>query len=138
MTTRFKAVVLDTNILISALLFTGHASKIIPLLKNKQIELIISKEILQEYIRVLSYPKFSLIEEEIKLIINEYILPFAKVAKPYKLDKSYCSDPDDEKFLACAKSAEADAIVSGDNDLLDLKHFKNIPIMSLADFLKEF
>lgn len=135
---RSRKVVLDTSVLISALLFTGRASEIIPLLENKAIVLVVSKEIIEEYIRALAYPKFSLTEEEIKSLVHEVILPFAKTVRSPKLSKTVCRDQEDDKFLACAKAARADVIVSGDKDLLALKDFEGIPIKSLSAFLKEF
>ncbi len=133
-----KKVVLDTNILLSALLFTGRASKITSLLENKTIVMVISKEILEEYIRALAYPKFSLTEEEIKSLVGEVILPLAKTVRPSELLEEVCRDKEDDKFLACAKAAKADVIVSGDKDLLVLKEFEDIPIKSLNAFLGEF
>ena len=67
-------VVLDTNALVSALLFSGISSKLVSLWQNGLITPLLSREILDEYLRVLSYPKFALSEEE--------ILPFAEVVKP--------------------------------------------------------
>jgi len=133
-----KKAVLDTNVLLSALLFTGRASEIISLLENNIIIMVISKEILEEYIRALAYPKFSLTEEEIKSLVGEIILPLAKTVRSSELLEGVCRDKEDDKFLACAKAAKADVIVSGDKDLLVLKEFEGISIKSLNAFLKEF
>ena len=59
-------VVLDTNALVSALLFSGVSSKLVSLWQNGSIAPLLSREILDEYLRVLSYPKFALSEKEIK------------------------------------------------------------------------
>jgi len=133
-----QKVVFDTNVLLSALLFTGRASEIISLLENNIIIMVISKEILEEYIRALAYPKFSLTEEEIKSLVGEIILPLAKTVRSSELLEGVCRDKEDDKFLACAKAAKADVVVSGDKDLLVLKEFEGIPIKSLNAFLKEF
>ena len=53
-------VVLDTNVLISALLFSGVASDLVPLWQKEKITVLLSREILEEYLRVLAYPKFQL------------------------------------------------------------------------------
>ena len=135
---RPKKVVLDTSVLISATLFTGRASKIITLLQSKTIILVISKEILEEYVRALAYPKFSLTEEEIESLVSEVILPFAETVRPPKFEKQISQDRDDDKFLSCAKAAKADAIVSGDKHLLELKEFAGIPVRNLNSFLHEF
>lgn len=131
-----KRVVLDTNVLISALLFSGRASEILDLLENNVIALVISKEILNEYVTALAYPKFSLSEKEIKSLINDFVLPYAEIVSPRKLPEPVCRDPKDDKFLACAKAAKADAIVSGDKHLLMLKEFEHILIVTVTAFLQ--
>ena len=133
-----KRAVLDTNVVISALLFKGEASNLHALWKKKTFAIVASKEIMEEYIRVLAYPKFNLTEREIKDIIQGELLPFIEpVAATGKL-KGVCVDPDDDKFLACAESGKADAIVSGDTHLLRLKKFKGCPIVTVEKFLKKF
>lgn len=75
-------VVLDTNTVVSALLFSGISSKLVSLWQKGLITPLLSREILDEYLRVLSYPKFDLSEGEIKELIQEEILPYAEVVKP--------------------------------------------------------
>ena len=134
----YKRAVLDTNVVISALLFRGETSHLHTLWKKKAFSIVASREILEEYIRVLAYPKFNLTEREIKDIIQEELLPYIEpVAVTGKLN-SVCVDPDDDKFLACAEAAKADAIVSGDADLLRMKKFKGCPIVTVEKFLKKF
>ena len=58
-------VVLDTSALISALLFTDTAARLVPLWQSRRITVLVSKAILQEYLRVLAYPKFGLGDQEI-------------------------------------------------------------------------
>ena len=67
-------VVLDTNAVVSALLFSGVSSKLVSLWENGSITPLLSREILDEYLQVLSYPKFQLSEEEVKELIQEEIL----------------------------------------------------------------
>jgi putative PIN family toxin of toxin-antitoxin system len=64
-------VVLDTNAVVSALLFSGVSSKLVSLWQEGLITPLLSRQILDEYLRVLSYPKFALSEEEIKELIQE-------------------------------------------------------------------
>lgn len=78
-------VVIDTNIVISSLLFKGDLNEIITLYQERKIIFLISKEILKEYIKVLSYPKFNLAQKEIEHIIKEEILSFTE---PVKVDTS--------------------------------------------------
>lgn len=131
-------VVLDTNILISALLFTGKASKLVPFWRERRIVLLVSKKIIQEYLRVLSYPKFSLTDLEIQTLFHEEILPFIEVVKIAKPFPPTCRDPADDHFLACAATGKVDALVSGDADLLSLRKVGRCPILTLETFLKSF
>ena len=73
--------VIDTNVVISAILFGGTPGELVGLWKTGRITPYITKEIIAEYIRVLAYPKFELSEEEINFIIHQEILPFFKVVK---------------------------------------------------------
>jgi uncharacterized protein len=59
-------IVLDTNTVTSALLFSGTASRLVPLWQSRRVVMLISRAILEEYLRVLAYPKFRLSNEEIK------------------------------------------------------------------------
>jgi putative PIN family toxin of toxin-antitoxin system len=129
-------VVLDTNVLVSALLFKGELSKLLLPLKQGIFILLFSEETLKEFIKVLHYPKFALTEEEIEYLLQSEILPYSKIVKTiFKFDKNVCCDKDDQKFLELAISAQADYIVSGDKDLLELKEIKGIKILSPKEFL---
>lgn len=131
-------VVFDTNVLVSALLFRGGLSKIVDLWVKGKIVPVISRDTFEEFKKVLFYPKFSLTEKEVKIIIEENILPFFEVADITADVKGLCRDPDDDKFLSCAVSAGADFIVSGDNDLCDLRKYKSVKIIHPQDFFKYF
>ena len=71
-----KTVVLDTNILVSALLFRGELSGIVDLWKKGKFIPLLSKETFEEFRTVLEYPKFSLSVEDIRVIIEEEVLPY--------------------------------------------------------------
>ena len=133
-----KKIVLDTNILVSALLFKRELSKIVNLWKEGKIIPVVSKETFEEFRRVLEYPRFSLTNTEIKSIIEEEVLPFFKVTEITDQVRNVCRDPDDDKFISCAISALADFIVSGDKDLCSLSKYKSVRIINVKDFLKMF
>ncbi|MCL5276468.1 MAG: putative toxin-antitoxin system toxin component, PIN family [Deltaproteobacteria bacterium] len=76
-----KKVILDTNILVSALLFKGRLSEIVDLWKKGKIVSVFSRETFEEFRAVLEYAKFSLSIQEIKMIIEEEVLPFFEVAE---------------------------------------------------------
>ncbi len=130
-------VVIDTNIVISGLLFGGRVGKIVKMWKNRQIHPWLSQEIIDEYIRVLAYPKFSLSEKEIDYLLYREILPYFEVTEPANGPVIVKDDPSDDIFLYCALSAAVDCIISGDSHLLDLAEFKGIPIVTPEQFLKE-
>ena len=135
---KVKRVVLDTNVLVSALLFKGTLSKIIELWQRGKILPVISKETFDELRTVLEYPKFSLTRDEIQSIIENEVLPFFEIVDVIKDVKDISKDPSDDKFISCALSASADYLVSGDKDLYDLRRFRSIKIIKVSDFLKMF
>ena len=129
-------IVIDTNVVISAILFGGTPGKLIDLWKTGRIVPLISEEIMTEYIRVLAYPKFKLSEEEINYIIHQEILPFFKVVKSVPDSSIIKKDPDDDKFIQCAQAGKAKILLSGDQHLLALKSYKNIEIKTPSQFIK--
>ncbi|UCD32560.1 MAG: putative toxin-antitoxin system toxin component, PIN family [Desulfobacterales bacterium] len=131
-------VVIDTNVVLSAILFGGIPAKLIPLWKSGRIKPLASKEIIDEYVKVLAYPKFELSEEEINYILYNEILSYFDVVV-HKLGRAIIKeDPSDDKFIYCAKAGKADVIISGDQHLLGLKSYAKIKIVNPSQFLKEF
>jgi len=133
---KVKKVVLDTSVLISALLFKGELSKLVELWQKGKIIPVISKDTFQELRSVLEYPKFSLSQEEINTIIGNEVLPHFEVMEVTKEIKGVCRDAADDKFISCALSASASYIVSGDKDLCDLNRYKSVRIVTPSDFFK--
>ena len=131
-----RRVVLDTNVIVSSLLFGGTPGRLISLWKEKIIQPLITKEIILEYLRVLAYPEFQLTENEIHFILYHEMLPFFKEIKIKSQTVIIEKDPSDDKFLHCAKAGKASVIISGDKHLLNLKSFGSIRIMSPSQFLK--
>jgi putative PIN family toxin of toxin-antitoxin system len=129
-------VVLDTNVLISSLLFKGELARIVDQWKAGKIVPIVSRETFDEFRTVLEYPKFRLTKGEIKSIIEEEVLPFFEIVETVSEVSRVCKDPDDDKFIACALSAAADFIVSGDKDLCDVATYRAIKIIRASDLLK--
>jgi len=132
-------IVLDTNCLVSALVFSGkklawlryawQSGEIIPL---------VSKDTANELLRVLMYPKFKLSREEQALLLADF-LPYAETVTDLNTppDLPVIRDPADQMFLTLAVAAKADVLVTGDNDLLVIKDsFNNPPIMTLSEFEK--
>ncbi|MBN1472137.1 MAG: putative toxin-antitoxin system toxin component, PIN family [Syntrophaceae bacterium] len=131
------SVVIDTNVVISTLLFGGIPGSLLPLWKNLVIQPLISKEILEEYVRVLTYPKFCLSEEDIHFLLYREILPFFKETVVTRQTRVVPNDPSDDKFIACAKAGKAAFIISGDKHLLDLGRHKSIEIVTPSQMLSK-
>jgi hypothetical protein len=128
-------VVLDTNVLISALLFGGLPGRLVPLWQRREIVLLVSPEVLKEYIKVLSYPKFGLDEEEIKSILREEVLPYFDPVKPVTPVEVVGGDPSDDKFLSLAVDGKAKFLVNGDLHLLGIKRYCETAIVTVSAFL---
>jgi len=132
-----KQVILDTNVLVSALLFKGRLTRLVELWQNGLIIPVISRETFTELRQVLHYPKFALTADEIKAIIEDEILPFFDVVDVAENADGVCRDPYDDMFLAVAVSAQASYIVTGDKDLLALERYGAAKIVSPQEFLEK-
>lgn len=128
--------VLDTNVLISALLFSGPPSRLVSAWQSARFHPVVSPPILDEYLRVLAYPKFHLTANEIRALIEEDLLPFVETARVAASQVKLTRDPDDAKFIECALAAAVPWIVSGDADLLDLGHLESVQVLSVSAFLE--
>jgi putative PIN family toxin of toxin-antitoxin system len=129
--------VIDTNVVVSGFLFSGAPSKILSLWQSGRLKPIASAEIINEYIRVLAYPKFNLSEEEIDYLLHVEILPYFDIIQVDQKSSSIIKDdPQDDKFLLCASSADAQFIISGDRHLLMLGEYKKIKILTPKQFLQ--
>jgi len=131
-----KRVVVDSNVVVSALLFDGISGKLIPLWKGRRIQPLCSKEIIDEYVRVLAYPKFKLVESEIEFLISQEIVRWFEIVMVPPGKPLVIADPSDDKFIWCALEGRADAIISGDEHLLNLAA-SPIPILTPSRFLRE-
>ena len=130
-------VVLDTNILISNLFWKGHSRRIVDLAVSNKIKSITSLEILEEVEAVL-YEDFSGVSySRIEEIIKD-ILSYSSVISAGDITVRGLRDIKDTKIIACAISAKADYIITGDKDLLILKEYKGIKIISPRVFLDSF
>ncbi len=129
-------VVLDTNVLVSTLFFGGRLSAIRTAWRETKIIPLLSPATFREFIDVLGYPKFSLSKDEVSFLIEDEVLPYFEVVDATESVTGVCRDADDDKFLACAVSGKARYLVSGDRDLLELKGFKGIRIISPADLVR--
>lgn len=129
--------VLDTNVVVSALLFSGPPSRLISAWQSGRLRPVVSAPILDEYIRVLAYPKFKLTNTEIRGLLEEELIPFMETVTAVPTNIPDLRDPDDAKFITCAVAAGVRWLVSGDDDLLNLHHVESVDILSVTAFLQQ-
>jgi len=127
-------VVIDTNVLVSALLFGGVPGRLISLWKAGRIQPLASQEMINEVLRVLAYPKFHLSPKEIEFLLHEEILPWFEIVETPPGTPCVPDDPSDDVFIWCGEYGKAELILSGDEHLLKLRDSK-IPIVPPRQFL---
>src|SRR5258708_4809584 len=130
-------VVLDTNIVISGMLWSGTPKQVLGAVQSGDVLPLISELMLDELRDVLVRPKFAShlqrIGQSADQLISEY-LGFTTVVEPTRIPQIVKVDPDDDAVLACAVGGKADFIVSGDKDLLVLGTYESIPILNASHF----
>lgn len=134
---RPRRVVLDTNVAVSALVFReGRLAWLREAWEAGRVVPLVSAETIAELVRVLAYPKLKLSEEETKNVLAHYMEhaeAVREVGAPARIPE--CRDPNDRIFLRLAYAARAEALVTGDEDLLAVAGRSRIPILS-PDALK--
>lgn len=131
-------VVLDTNVVVSAVFFGGTPGRVLAAWSAGRFVLILSPAILDEYRRVghelgLRHPDVNAAFEPVLALIamNATIVDAPALVAPVS------ADPDDDKFLAAAAAAQAPVIVSGDRDLLEVSGWCGIEVLSPRQFLDQ-
>jgi len=132
-----RRVVLDTNILISGIGWSGSPKDVIEAFLKGEFILLISESLLNELERILNYKKFYFIPGYLKESLIRNLLKAAEFVKTKKKLDIIKEDPEDNKVLECALFGKADYIVTGDKHLLKLCKFNNIKILTPIEFLKE-
>lgn len=128
-------VVLDTNVLVSAVGWRGPELRLLTRCESRDLQLAISPALLEEVARVLRYPKLRLAPETIAAF-ERTLLAHAVLVHPSERLRIIHEDPDDDRILECAVAAEASWIVSGDRHLLQLGSYRGIPITNAGDALR--
>ena len=124
--------VFDTNVLVAAFVTEGLCARLLGRARRRQMDLVISSFILNEFENVL-FKKFSASKEQIRTA-TRLISEAAQIVSHASVVSGICRDPDDDQILSFALSAEADYLVTGDSDLLELKEFHGIRILTPAAF----
>lgn len=130
--------VIDTNVLLSALLWHGPPNALLRHVRAGTVSLVSSPALLAELADVIGRAKFDAVlvrtqtsPERVLADVRE----LAELIEPPPLPRPVCRDPDDDQVLALALAAHAELIVSGDDDLLSLGSFEGIAIVTPAGAL---
>jgi putative PIN family toxin of toxin-antitoxin system len=126
-------VVFDTNVLLAAFLTEGVCAKLLTRARKQQFSLFTSPFILHEFERILT-KKFSATKQERENVLALIFEATQESVNPSEIPTGACRDKDDDNVLACAREADADYLVTGDKDLLDLKVFKSTRIITPREF----
>lgn len=130
-------IVLDTNVFISGIFFSGAPSKILQAWEADRIRLVLSPSILEEYRRVAKALSKQYSQINIESII-ELVAIHAEMVGDIELPESVCTDPDDDKFLACAVKARAEFICTGDKALLKTSGYQSVRVLTPSEFCREY
>jgi len=133
-----ERLVIDSNVWIAALISpTGTARQLVDAILNNDIDILMSEATFDELVSRLDRPKFDRYREPEawNLFLSE-LVELALWQEDAGTTTGISRDADDDKFLALAVMGQADAIVSGDGDLLELGTHDGIPIVTPAEFLR--
>jgi putative PIN family toxin of toxin-antitoxin system len=129
-------IVIDTNVVVSGIFFGGKPAELLKLVLNHELSTVATQEILDEYQDTIDY----LLEKYNGRKLNFSTTPIfssMEIIKP-SIRLKICRDPDDDKFISCAIDGKCLYIVSGDKDLLTLKQYQQIQIVTVAEFFQQF
>lgn len=129
-------VVLDTNVLMSGIFFSGPPARIVQKFAAGELNLALSEEIIEEYYRVGEeladrYPGV----DPVPLV--DVVVTYGRIYQVAELPRQVCDDPDDDKFLACALACGGRLVISGDRALLRASGYREVIVVCPRDFLKE-
>lgn len=127
-------IVIDTNVIISAVFFGGAPRQLIEHFFNGDFSAFVSPAIVQEYLETYEevHAKY---EDRGNPAVLQKIIEKSVMVLPER-EVSVCRDSDDDKFISCALQGKCLYIVSGDNDLLSLGRIQDVEIVTIAEFLR--
>ena len=129
-------IVIDTNVLISGVFFGGFPRKILSAVVGQKITACATAEIINEYEDIVQ-EMINRKQGHINRTILSPLIKAMEIIEPVT-HVEICRDPDDNKFLECAKDSHALYIVSGDKDLLIIEKFENVQIVTEKDFCEKY
>jgi putative PIN family toxin of toxin-antitoxin system len=127
-------IVLDTNVFISGIFFTGPPHRILTAWRDGDIEIVASAEILDEYRRVGEELSHQFPGVDIEPFLALLAVGADMVIAP-ELPEPVSQDPDDDKFLACAIAGRCEVVVSGDKHLKKVTGYRGIDVLSPRAFV---
>ena len=132
-------IVLDTNVLVSAIGWKGPPSRILRACRAGRFVLLTSPQLLEELTRVLTYPRLRVIARHPDLPqILRWLHAPERIVFPRRVIDAVKKDPLDNRVLEAAVEGRAEAVISGDDHLLRLKVFEGISILSAASFCRRW
>ena len=127
-------IVLDTHVFISSF-FGGNPRSIIDMWKDGRLTLCLSQKIIDEYVEVLARLGLSDSPELVELL-KLFATGFHIVFTTRTPEIHVVTDPDDDKFIACALALKAGYVVTGDKALVDVQQYQGIKIVTPREFLE--
>ena len=131
-------IVIDTNVLISAIFWTGKPKQLLNHVRRQKITFVTSNQLLDELREILirQDKPFHLSGNEADQVV-EAMRGFAEIVEPHS-QITVCHDQMDNRVIACAIDGKAEYIITGDLHLLGLRSYKSVKITGVSDFLNHF
>lgn len=129
--------VLDTNVVASAMLWGGNPKLLLQARREKRVELFTSVTMLAELTDILARPKFEKKIAASLLSVDQLVDGYAElvqVVRPTPTPR-IVADPDDDVVIGTALAAKADLLVTGDRGLLDVGVYQGVRIVSVAEVI---
>jgi putative PIN family toxin of toxin-antitoxin system len=130
--------VLDTNVLISALLFRGRTAIVHEDMLRGILQALVSADVLAEYSRVLAYDKFGLSEEDVAYLLNDELIPYCTMCPDPPSGENWIqNDPSDNCFVDLARSVPGCVLISGDRHIVHRRDTLPCKVLTVAEFLAD-
>ncbi len=130
-------IILDTNVLVSGIFFSGPPSRILDAWRDKKLQLVISTDILAEYQRVAVILGEKYSQVDLRPVLDLLTVNSDIIMAPPLLE-NVTADPDDNMFIACAMASDTKLIVSGDKHLLEIDGYEDIKVLKPRQFINAY
>ncbi len=128
-------IVLDTNVFISGVFFSGPPYQILDAWRQGKIEIVLSQEIFDEYQRIAAELSRQFKGIDVSVFLDLLTVNAIWVYAP-QIPFSVSKDPDDDKFISCALASRTKVIVSGDKHLLNISGFRGVEVLTPHTYIK--